>query len=134
MRVLVIVSKGAQIQLDHITAVVTLVTPSLDTTAMVLMLLNSATDLILHVAILLLNDEMLTVTGNYIINVYIYLHQILLHKIRMNVQQTMAMVHVIRLASIHLDHTNVAVLLVMLWLPMGGHVLVSSAWNKLMKC
>ena len=55
MRVLVIVSKGAQIQLDHITAVVTLVTPSLDTTAMVLMLLNSATDLILHVAILLLN-------------------------------------------------------------------------------
>ena len=27
-------------------------------------------------------------------------------------QQTMAMVHVIRLASIHLDHTNVAVLLV----------------------
>ena len=73
---------------------------------------------------------MLTATGNYIINVYIYLHQILLHKMWMNVQQTMAMVHVIRLASIHLDHTNVAVLLVMLWLPMGGHVLVSEAWNK----
>ena len=45
----------------------------------------------------------------------------------MNVQQTMAMVHVIRLASIHLDHTNVAVLLVMLLQPMGGHVLVSAA-------
>ena len=33
MWVMVIVSKSAQTQLDHITAVVTLVTPSLDTTA-----------------------------------------------------------------------------------------------------
>ena len=54
MRVLVIVSKSAQIQLDHITAVVTLVTPSLDTIAMVRMVLNSATDLILSDAFLLL--------------------------------------------------------------------------------
>ena len=75
---------------------------------------------------------MLTAAGNYIINVYIYLHQILLHKMWMNVQQTMAMVHVIRLASINLDRTNVAVLLVMLLLMMGGHVLVSAAWNKVM--
>ena len=127
MRVLVFVSKSAQIQLDHFTAVVTLVTPSLDTTALVRILLNSATDLILSDAFLLLNDEVLTATGNYIINVYIYLHQILLHKMWMNVQQTMAMVHVIRLASIHLDHTNVAVLLVMLLLMMGGHVMVSAA-------
>ena len=42
MRVLVIVSKSAQTQLDHITAVVTLVTPSLDTTAMVQIQLNSS--------------------------------------------------------------------------------------------
>ena len=45
----------------------------------------------------------------------------------MNVQQTMAKVHVIRLASIHLDRTNVTVLLVMLLLMTGGHVLVSAA-------
>ena len=47
MRVLVIVSKSAQIQLDHFTAVVTLVTPSLDTAALVRILLNSLADLIL---------------------------------------------------------------------------------------
>ena len=47
MRVLVIVSKSAQTQLDHITAVVMLVTSSLDTTALVRVPLNSAADLIL---------------------------------------------------------------------------------------
>ena len=53
MRVLVIVSKSAQTQLDHITAVVTLVTPSLDTIAMVRILLNSSADLILSDTFLL---------------------------------------------------------------------------------
>ena len=51
MRVLVIVSKSAQTQLDHITAVVMLVTPSLDTTAMVRILLNFSADVILSVLV-----------------------------------------------------------------------------------
>ena len=46
----------------------------------------------------------------------------------MNVQLTMAMVHVIRLAWIHLlDHTHVAAPMAMLVQAMGYHVTVSAA-------
>ena len=57
----------------------------------------------------------------------ICLHQILLHQIWMNVQQIVAMVHVIRLASIHLDHTNVTASVALLL--QGIHVMVSAAFN-----
>ena len=52
-----------------------------------------------------------------------------------NVQQTMAVVHVIRLAWIylnHLDHTNVAATTAMFLQAMGGHVTVCAACYKLM--
>ena len=47
----------------------------------------------------------------------------------MNVQQTMAVVHVIILASINLDRTNVSAPLAMLLQTMGGYVMVSAAYH-----
>ena len=48
----------------------------------------------------------------------------------MNVQQIIDMVHVIRLALIHLDHFNVTAPVAMFLQTMGGHVTVSAACYK----